>query len=199
MYEREIKKYRALNALAESGGIVIFGGTEDQNIPLCELKQAFALNPGLYNRSMTGLSVKNAAEAFDSCVAELHPEEIFLHIGAADLQYFSENAAAFDQKFRELIAHIRVSQKKCQIIVVSLGNPDESAVIAEMNSHLKVIAESERCVFGNISTKRVWNPVQTKDVISFVYSTGFMRPLKNNHPIYDMVKILFGFEAGYAV
>ena len=143
--------------------------------------------------------VKNAAEAFDSCVAELHPEGIFLHIGAADLQYFSENAAAFDQKYRELIAHIRVSQKKCQIIVVSLGNPDESAVIAEMNSHLKVIAESERCVFGNISTKRVWNPVQTKDVISFVYSTGFMRPLKNNHPIYDMVKILFGFEAGYAV
>lgn len=199
MCENEVKKYRALNALAESGGIVIFGGTEDQSIPLCELKQAFALNPGLYNRSVADLSVNSAADVFDSCIAELHPESLFLHIGVADLQCFAENAAAFDQKYRELIAHIRASQKKCQIVIVSLCNPDESKVIAEMNRHLKVIAESEQCVFGNIATRRVWNPVQTRDVVSFVYSTGFIRPLKNNHPIYDMVKILFGFEAGYAV
>ena len=37
----EIKKYSALNELAEKGGTVIFGGTTDVNIPLCELKQTF--------------------------------------------------------------------------------------------------------------------------------------------------------------
>ena len=53
-------KYAALNELAEQGGIVILGGEEDMNLPLCELKQAFSLNSSLYNRSVQGLSVNNA-------------------------------------------------------------------------------------------------------------------------------------------
>ena len=40
-------KYQALNKLAEQNGIVIIGGTEDKEIPLCELKQAFELNLNL--------------------------------------------------------------------------------------------------------------------------------------------------------
>lgn len=191
MLEKEIKKYQSLNELAEQGGIIIFGGTEDKEIPLCELKQAFELKSNLYNRSITNLSVDSAVEVYDACIAKLRPESVLLHMGEADLEAFKTNPAAFDQKYRELISHIKSADKKCQVVVISLRNPMEDANIAEMNKHLKVIAESEQCEFGDIAAKRVWNPKETKDVVSFVYSIGFVHPLKNKRPMYDLVKILF--------
>lgn len=197
MSENEIKKYQELNKLAEQEGLVILGGTEDKEIPLCELKQAFELDSNLYNRSITDLSVSAAADLYDACIAELNPETVLLHIGTADLKLLEENSSVFDQKYRELIDHIRVLNKKCDIIIISLKNPDESAEISEMNKHLRYIAQSEHCGYEDISARRVWNPKETKEVVSFVYSTGFVCPLKNKRPIYDLVKILFCYEPAY--
>lgn len=194
MFELETKKYTALNELAEQNGIVIFGGSKDKDIPLCELKQAFALEPKLYNRSISELSIKDAVTAYNTCIAPITPETILIHIGGADLKFFEENAAEFDQKYRELITHIKSLNKKCRIAVISLENSHNIASIATMNQHLKYIAESEQCEFGDISNKRVWNPKETKDVVSFVYSIGFVHPLRNRRPIYDLVKILFCYE-----
>lgn len=191
MLKQEMERYAALNALAEKGGTVILGGSADREIPLCELKQAFALNVDLYNRSISDLSVRTAIEVYDACVAPLAPESVLLHIGAADAEFFAEHPADFDQKYRELIEHIKAADPKCSIAIIALRNPDEAANITEMNKHLKYIAESERCEYGDIAAKRVWNPKETRDVVSFVYSTGFVRPLKNKRPMYDLVKILF--------
>ena len=199
MYENEIRRYRTLNELAEPDGLVIFGGTADRGIPLCELKQAFALDSRLYNRSLTGLSVKDAANCFDACVRPLQPESVLLHLGEADLALFAEDPSAFGRNYRKLIGHIRSGNKSCRIAVISLRNPDGHAVTAEMNRHLKYIADSERCEYGDITTKRVWNPKETKDIVSFVYSTGFVHSLINKRPLYDLVKILFCFEPSYAV
>lgn len=191
MFENEIKRYEALNELAEQNGIIIMGGTEDMNIPLCELKQAFEVDSRLYNRSVTNLSISNAKAVYEKCVAQLKPESVLLHIGEADLEFFKTDAAAFDQKYRELIKYIRSLDKKCGIAVISLKNPEGLADITELNRHLRYIAESEQCEFGDISTKRVWNPKETKDIVSFVYSLGFVRPLNNKRPLYDLIRILF--------
>ena len=194
MLKDEVKKLAALNNLAEPGGIVIFGGSEDTTIPLCELKQAFELNSKLYNRSVTGLSITNAADLFDTCVAGLCPETVLLHIGTADIDLFKENAPEFDRKYRELITHMKSLNEKCRIGIISFQNPDNSADIDEMNRHLKYLAESEQCEFHDITGKRVWNPKETKDILSFVYSMGFIHPLSNKRPLYDLVKILFCYE-----
>ena len=194
MFKNEIKKYQALNKLADLNGIAILGGTQDREISLCELKQAFELDANLYNRSVTALSINNATEVYDTCIAPLNPEYVLLHIGDADLESFIENPSDFDQKYRELIKYIRNTSNKCNIAIISLKNYDGNADIGELNKHLKYIAESERCEFGDIGAKRVWNPKQTKDIVSFVYSTGFVRPLKIKRPIYDLVKILFCCE-----
>ena len=95
MLKNEIKKYQVLNKLADLNGTVIFGGTEDREIPLCELKQAFELDSKLYNRSIAELSIENALEIYDACVAPLQPECILLHIGDADLKTFEENPQEF--------------------------------------------------------------------------------------------------------
>lgn len=194
MYGKEHKKYLALNELAEQNGIVIFGGTEDKEIPLCELKQAFDIKSNMYNRSFSDLSIYTAEEIYDACIAPLCPETVLLHIGSANVNDFSQNPSEFDQKYRELIKHLKTSSAKCDIAIIALKNYDNDATVAEINRHLKYIAESEHCEFGDISSKRVWNPKQTKEITSFLYSTGFVRPLKMKRPIYDLVKILFCYE-----
>ncbi len=191
MLNKEIARYKRLNELAEQNGIVIMGGSEDKDIPMCELKQAFALDSKLYNRSFEALNVDVAGKLYDECVAPLKPESVLLHIGTADLEAFAEDKTAFANSYRMLIRHIRECDKKCRIAIISLKNDDGNEMIDEMNKNLKIIAESEQCEFGDIATKRVWNPKETKDVVSFVYSIGFVRPLTNKRPLYDLIKILF--------
>jgi len=189
MYEQELKNYRMLNELAEPDGIVIFGGSTDLELPLCELKQAFSIEQGLYNRSLPGLSVRDAAEWYADCAAPLHPETVFLHLGEADKGWFAENSDEFDRLYRNLIAQIRTRNKKSRIAVLSLQSPAVDPGICEMNRHLNYIAESERCEYGDLAEKRVWNPKETKEVTSFLQAMGLVR---SRRTIYDLVKILFG-------
>lgn len=194
MLEIEAKKYTALNKLADSHGIVLFGGAQDLSIPLCELRQAFSIDAKMYNRSFHNLSIINATDAYKTCVAPINPETVFLHIGMSDLKLFEQNPTTFDEAYRNLINTIKAENKKCQIVVINLKNPENSDIISSLNRHLKYIANAEQCEFGDICQKRVWNPRETKDIVSFVYSTGFVRPLKNKRPIFDLIKILFFYE-----
>jgi len=89
MFYNEIKKYKMLNEFAEQNGIVIFGSESDLTIPLVELKQAFAIEQKMYNRSITGLSVTEAIPIYDECVTPLVPETVLIHIGDTDLNFLS--------------------------------------------------------------------------------------------------------------
>ena len=191
----EVRKYQKLNELAEQGGIVVFGGSEDLKIPLGELRQAFSVESKMYNRSITGLSVKDALSVYDECVAPITPETVLIHIGEADRKFFEAHPSEFDNRYRELLSHIKSQNKKCRIAVVSLRNYESNPQIEEINKHLKYIADFEKCEYGNIANKKVWNPKSTMNAVSFVYDIGFIRPLKNKRPLYDLVKILFCCEA----
>ena len=194
MREAETRNYTKLNELAEQGGIVIFGCGADKNIPTCELRQAFAVESKIYNRSFDNLSVTEAVNVYEKVVAPLKPETVLIHIGEADLTIFSETPAVFDTKYMELIKVIKAQNNKCRIAVVSLKNYDNEPQPTELNKHLKYIADSEKCEYGDISTKKVWNPKASMDTASFIYSMGFVHPLKNKRPLYDLVKMLFCYE-----
>ena len=195
MRESEIKNYTKLNDLAEQGGIVIFGSGVDKDIPIGEIRQAFAVESKVYNRSFESISVKDALSVYKETIAALSPETVLLHIGETDMDFFAESPVEFDNKYRELIGYIKAQNKKCRIAVVSLNNYDSVPQIAELNKHLKYIADSEKCEYGDISAKKVWNPKASMDAASFVYSIGFVRPLKNKRPLYDLVKMLFCYNA----
>ena len=195
MREAEIKNYTKLNELAEQGGIVIFGSGSDKNIPTGELRQAFAVESKVYNRSFESISVKDALRVYKETVAALSPETVLLHIGETDMDFFAESPVEFDNKYRELIGYIKSQNKKCRIAIVSLRNHDSNPQIEEINKHLKYIADSEQCEYGDISARKVWNPKASMDAASFVYSIGFVRPLKNKRPLYDLVKMLFCYNA----
>lgn len=194
MKDHKNKIYQTLNELAEKDGIVILGGTADKDIPLCELKQAFRLNEKLYNRSFSGLSVTDAVSTYDTFIAPLKPAYVLLHLGEHDVTTFAAGSAAFDEAYRCLIQRIKESVPTCTIEVITQKNPENNPVITNLNKHLKYIAESERVEFEDISANRIWNPKETKEVVSFVYSTGFVHPLKRQRSIYDLVKILFCYN-----
>ena len=195
MISLETQRYNKLNALAETDGIVIFGCKEDKNIPTGELCRAFSVDTNVYNRSFDELSVKDAVEVYEQTVAPLNPETLLIHLGEADIEFFTQNPSEFDNKYRELINTVRKHNKKCRISVISLRNYKNDRNIAEMNRHLKYLADSEKCEYGDIASKRVWNPKAEMEAVSFVYSIGFVNPLKNKRPLYDLVKILFCYEA----
>lgn len=195
MRETEMKNYTKLNDLAERGGIVIFGCGEDKNIPTCELRQAFSVEAKVYNRSFDSISVRDALNVYKEIVETLSPEAVLLHIGEADMNFFAKSSAEFDNKYRELIGYIKSQNEKCRIAIVSLRNNNREPQIEEINKHLKYIADSEQCEYGDIATKKVWNPKATMDAASFVYSIGFLHPLKNKRPLYDLVKILFCYNS----
>ena len=197
--ESVIKTYRSLNSLAATGGVVIFGGAKDRLIPLGELKEIFDLQYTFNNRSVPGLCLANAENTYDQCVASLAPQEIYLHIGDADIALFTENAAGFDERYCHLVQHIRNLDQKCRFTIVSLKNPDNEPVITELNKHLAVIAQNENCEFCDIAKQQLWNPRQTKEEISFLYSIGFVRPLKQKRPLQDIAKILFCYDSAYTV
>lgn len=192
---KELEKYNKLNELAELGGIVIFGGNEDKEIPTGEISHAFGLEENVYNRSIEGLSVINAVEAYKACVAPIKPETLLIHIGKDDLELICKRPEEFDNKYRELIACAENDNRHCRVVVVSLINDKNDEMLDKANTRLKYIAESERCSFADISHKRAWNPKSTKAVAEFVYSVGFVRPLRIKRPIYDLVKMMFCCEA----
>ena len=192
-YEKEMKEYTTLNSLASRGGTVLFGGTEDGRIPVGELKQAFCLDMEFYNRSVSGLSVRNAALIYAECAAGLQPDCVLLHIGAEDIGFFEHFPTDFDRGLRELIACVRGEDRPRRIAVISLENPDNAPVVKALNKHLRYVAEAERCEFCDISSRRLWNPQATREVVSFVHDLGFMRPLKTKKPLFDIIKILYGY------
>ena len=194
MREAEIKKYIKLNELAEQGGIVVFGCGEDVNIPVGEVRQAFSVDAKMYNRSFKNLSITEAETMYKTCIAPISPETVLIHIGEDDLSLFKKDATEFDTTYRNLIGFIKKQNKKCRIAVVSMREHDNHPIIEEMNKHLKSIADSEQCEYGDIASKKVWNPKATMSAASFVYSIGFVRPLKNKRPLYDLVRMLFCYE-----
>ena len=194
MFNAEITKYKSLNHLAESNGIVIFGENKDVNIPLGELKQAFALNDCIYNRSFSNMLVEEAAKIYDECIADLYPDTVLLHIGDGDVSYFEGKETVFEASYRSLIATIREKNKDCRIVIVSLKNYNNNDTVAKINCLLKKIADTEKCEFEDISTKSAWNIKESSEVTSFLYDVGFVRPLNIKRPIYNLVRILFCYE-----
>ena len=194
MFEEKIAKYKFLNQLAEADGTVIFGTNSDVDIPLGELKQAFALSGSIYNRSFSELSAADAATIYSECVAELYPDTVIVHIGGADVSDFGGKETEFEENYRTLIGTIREKNKDCRIVIVSLKNYDNDITVAEINKLLCEIADSEKCEFEDISAKREWNAKESSETASFIYDIGFVRPLNIKRPIYNLVRILFCYE-----
>ena len=176
-------------AKSEKNQVVLFGGNLDKTIPTQELANSFGFDFQLFNKSFPELSAKNAKELFTSQIKPLHPEGIILHLGDKDSTLFKANSSDFDSAYLSLIAEIRAVNPKCRIALVSLYNENTNPTIAEMNRHIKAIADSERCDFINIDNAKLWNPESRKSAISFARGMG----LSIRKPLRDVAEILYSW------
>lgn len=192
-FSNEVRSYRALNTMADSGAIVLIGGAADKDIPVSEIAESCELNCKIYNRSASKLSVNEAERYYIDCVASLCPESVLLHIGGSDIEFFRSNQSAFDKAYLSLVERIKSDNSKVRIAVISIANPTKNEVVAEMNRHLKAIAESERCDYCDCEHTRAWEPAVTRQVFSFLYNEGFVEPLKIKRPLRDIVTLMYSY------
>ena len=191
MEHTRLQTYTALNALAEPGGIVIFGGTKALQLPLGELTQAFCPDAPCYNRSFKDLSVSDASLLYEQCIAPLCPQTVLLQIGEADLACF--DPWEFSHRYRQLIRQIRNTDSRCRIGIVSLPDSEQAK---EVNKLLQYLACSEGCDFCDLSAFGPWAPQQLHSAANFVCDTGFVRPLRRLRPLSGLAYMLMGPLAG---
>ena len=181
--------YKVLNTMVEKNAVVLFGGAVDRQIPVTELAESFDFNFKIYNRSDDSLSIKDAAKFFQNNISEMLPEGIIIHLGDNDAALFRSNPADFDKYYLDLLASIKATNKNTRIAMASVMNLSGDKNIAEMNRHIKNLADSEKCAFVNLDNAKLWNPNATRASIDFAYSMG----LRARKPLANVAEILYSY------
>lgn len=176
-------------AKSEKNAVIVFGGSLDNSIPVKTLADAFDFNFQIFNKSFAELSVKNAEELFSSYIQPMHPEAILIHLGEKDVNLFKSNSSEFDSAYLKLIDAVKTANSKCRIALISLYNENADQTLAEMNRHIKAIADSEKCDFVNVDNARLWNPAASKAAIRFAQNMG----LAVRKPLRDVAEILYSY------
>lgn len=187
--QSEVVFVRKDSSVEEKNGVILLGGSMDKKIPVAQLAQAFNFNFKLYNKSYDNLSLKSAVEYFNQSVRPIAPEAVILHLGENDISLFTNDSAAFDKYYLNLIAAIKSANKKGRLALVSLDNSENNKTIAEMNKHIKAISQAEQCTFINLENQKLWNPEGAKQAVAFAYNMG----LKTRKPLNDVAEILYSY------
>ena len=108
---------KKINDLALSGEIVILGSTYMSEFPIYEFINRCLLENAVYNRSIQGLTITEAAEILDDCVVDIHPSKVFVALGEED----ESNPHAVSE-YEDLIATIQQKLPNAMIYLIGLTN-----------------------------------------------------------------------------
>ena len=176
-------------AKTEKNAVIVFGGSLDNSIPVDELAKSFDFNFRIFNKSVAELSIKDSLGYFSAYIKPMRPEAMILHIGDRDLNLFKANSSEFDSLYIKMIEEIRYTNSKCRLALVSLYNETSNQTVAEMNRHIKAIADSEKCDFIDIENAKLWKPESAKAAIRFAQNMG----LAVKKPLRDIAEILYSY------
>lgn len=176
-------------AKTEKNAVIVFGGSLDNSIPVDELAKSFDFNFRIFNKSVAELSIKDSLGYFSAYIKPMRPEAMILHIGDRDLNLFKANSSEFDSLYIKMIEEIRYTNSKCRLALVSLYNETSNQTVAEMNRHIKAIADSEKCDFIDVENAKLWKPESAKAAIRFAQNMG----LAVKKPLRDIAEILYSY------
>lgn len=149
MYQQQVKdkiaEYRALNRVAGTGGVVLFGSTAASKLPLNELMQDYGIHVAAYNRSAEGLTLENAEPYIAACITPLRPKVILLHFGEEELLHGSKSVAAIAEDYRWLLYQLHTALPKSRLVLVAVSNDVPDAAV--FNRLLKTLAQEYGCTF----------------------------------------------------
>ena len=169
--------------------VILFGGSLDKNIPVADLSREYNFNFDIYNKSCENITLPAALEYFKENIAKMIPEGIIIHLGENDISLFQNDSAAFDNYYLTLLDEIKAVNKDCRIALISINNPAGNKNLALMNAHINAIAQTEKAVFINLETAKLWNPEAAKAANEFAYAMG----LKIRKPLRDVAEIFYSY------
>ncbi|MBP1561845.1 MAG: hypothetical protein J6C96_11490 [Oscillospiraceae bacterium] len=141
------KQYAFLNKIARREGIVLWGSTTLDELPVSELLQRYDVSSSIYNRSISGLTIAEAESCLDMCVYGLHPGKVVINLGEEDLKV-TDNVEKLIEQYRWILYKIHIAIPDCRIILTSVRGHGEA--YDRFNEELKRLAIEFGCTFYNI-------------------------------------------------
>lgn len=154
--EEKAKKFKILNDLAVKGENVAFGSNYLCDFPFYTLMQKRVTDYAVYNRSIEGLTVKDAINVVEDCLKNLNPESILISFGENEVlndEFYSD--------YRALIAKIQRFHKNSKLCILQPRGSDITCEkrLKKIASEMKVKfipvtdeTETDRAVFGEMSS-----------------------------------------------
>lgn len=165
--------FKQFNEVAKENGVVFFGSSYFEAVPVNELAQDYDTEVPVYNRSVGGLTIDKVSDVLESCVLDLEPSKLFICIGDEDIKKDSFSLSDFIEKYQWMLytLHNRCNAK---IYIVSVMSLDPKA--SSVNEKLKKLAAETGCVY-----------VDTQPALKSAKSTlrffSVLRYFMRNHPI----------------
>ena len=110
-----LQEIKSLNDITLKGEIVIFGSDYMADFPFYELINHYQIENAVYNRSIAGLTLADAAQALQDCVLAIKPAKIFLAFGEHD----AENPDAFT-RYKGILHCLRTELPAAKLHVIGL-------------------------------------------------------------------------------
>jgi len=137
---------KKINDLALPGEIVIFGSTYMSEFPIYELINKCKSENAVYNRSIKGLTVKEAVEILDDCVVEIHPSRVFIALGEED--EFNPNAVS---EYVDLVSAIR--KKLPEAIIILIGIINGGSFAESFNKSILSLCDNKNVMYVELVKK----------------------------------------------
>lgn len=137
---------KEINDISMRGEIVVFGSTYMAHFPLYELINRCTFENAVYNRSIEGLTLKEALEIVNDCVISISPRKIFLSLGEED-----ESDPDAIARYSSLISEIRKSLPESNLYLIGLSGPGE--FVGEFNKYLRSLCDNKKIKYIDFVSK----------------------------------------------
>ena len=144
---KQAKAMKAINDISMKGEIVVFGSTYMSGFPLYELVNKSIFEHAVYNRSIEGLTVREALEIVKECVVDIAPSKIFLSLGEED-----EEDSEVMVEYTRLVMLLRSQLPKCKLYLIGLTGTGEYA--EHLNEHLCALCDGKMIQFIDFCAKQ---------------------------------------------
>ena len=154
--QEKVNSYKGINDIALKGEIVIFGSTYMANFPFYELANRCHLEHAIYNRSISGLTARDAESLLLPCVLDIKPRKIFLQLGESD-----SDPTDVLRHYISILQTIRKDLPHTKVYIIGLPNTEK------LNRELLSLCDDKHIFFVSFAPQLAGYAAQFKQLVHF--------------------------------
>lgn len=137
---------KMINDISMKGEIVVFGSTYMSGFPLYELVNKCTFEHAIYNRSIEGLTLRDALEIVKDCVISINPCKIFLSLGEED-----EDDPDAINRYTHLVSYIHSQLPECNLYLIGLTGSGKFA--QKFNENIRSLCDGKKIKYIDFVSK----------------------------------------------